>query len=518
MKVKNIPLKDTGAFSRMFLDYLDMEKALQPFYAHQPNLDGLAAALKNRSFSKENRLALHEVLLEQYGPLKRKNANFNNILALQEENTFTVTTGHQLNIFTGPLYVIFKIVSTINLAKKLKAAFPDYHFVPVYWMASEDHDFEEINHFHLFGKKYQWETEQKGPVGRFAPQSLNMVIEQIPESASLFEKAYLDHSTLAESVRYYMHELFGDEGLVVVDADHARLKQLFIPIIQSDLLDQKSNDLVVSASKRLEEVGYGTQVFPRKINFFYLNGVRERIVEEEGQFKVLNTDLHFSREELIQHLQAHPERFSPNVIMRPVYQEVILPNIAYLGGPSEVIYWLQLKDNFEHFQVPFPVLLPRNFGMIINKGLAKKASKLEMPDELLFKEAHAIKAWYLEHHQENEHLLDQEKEDINKVFDHIKTKAGSIDKSLEGFIGAEGAKTLKTLENIQKRLKKSLESQNEVAMNQIDTLKEKLFPNGGPQERFDNYLNFAINDPQFLKTLLDTFDPLDFSYYQFWEA
>lgn len=502
----------------MFLDYIHQKEELQPFYRFEPNISGLESALKNREFTVEKRLVLHEVLMEQYGPLERKQASFENILSLQDEKTFTVTTGHQLNIFTGPLYVIYKIVSTINLSKQLKAAFPEYNFVPIYWMASEDHDFEEISYFHLFGRKHQWETEQKGPVGRFAPQSLNYVMEQIPESIELFEQAYLDHSTLAESVRYYMHELFGEEGLVVVDADHARLKQQFSPIIKADLFDQRSNEIVEKTSARLAEAGYSTQVFPRKINCFYLNGYRERIIAEGGVFKVNNTDLVFTKEELENDLNEHPQRYSPNVVMRPVYQEVILPNIAYLGGPSEVVYWMQLKDNFDHLEVPFPVLLPRNFGMIINKPLARKAKKIELPDTMLFKSAHEIKAWYLEHHQKNEHLLGQEKVAINDVFTQLQKKASGIDKSLGGMVGAECTKTLATIDNLQKRLKKSLESQNEVAMNHIENLKKELFPNGVPQERFDNYINFALNNPDFFKSLFDTFDPLDFSYYQFWET
>ncbi len=518
MNVHKIPFEETGLLSQMFLDYIRQKPELKDYYSFSPSIEGLEAALKTRQFSKKNRLILHEVLMEQYGPLAKREANFSNILSLQEEHTFTVTTGHQLNIFTGPLYVIFKIISAINLAKKLKAAFPDYNFVPVYWMASEDHDFEEINHFHLFGKKYVWETEQRGPVGRFAPQSLNFVMEQLPEFARVFEHAYLDHSTLAESVRFYMHELFGDQGLVVVDADHERLKQLFSPIIEADLFEQKSNDLVEETSARLSNAGYSTQVFPRKINFFYLNGFRERIVEVNGVFSVNNTDLTFTKEELREDLKRNPQRFSPNVIMRPLYQEVILPNIAYLGGPSEVTYWLQLKDNFDHFNIAFPVLLARNFAMIVNKGLSKKVKKLSLPATSLFKSTHELKAWYLEHFQKNEHLLDKEKAEINDIFDRITTKAATIDKSLEGFIGAEGAKTYKSVDNIQKRLKKSLENQNELAMNQISGIKEKLFPNGVPQERYDNYLNFALNNPNFIQTLLDNFDPLEFSYYQFWET
>ncbi|MDH5609153.1 MAG: bacillithiol biosynthesis cysteine-adding enzyme BshC [Cyclobacteriaceae bacterium] len=517
MNVTKTTLRETGAFSQMFLDYLEQNPKLRDFYAYQPDMEGLGALIRERKLSMENRVVLTEVLQEQYGPLTKTDRVLNNILSLSADNTFTVTTGHQLNIFTGPLYFIFKIVTTINLAQRLKEAFPDYHFVPVYWMASEDHDFEEINHFHLFGKKYTWETAQNGPVGRFATQSLNVVLEQLPESIDLFERAYLDSSSLADAVRYYINELFGDQGLVVLDADHRRLKTLFAPVIKSDVAEQVANGIVTSTNEALSEAGYKSQAFARKINFFYLNGYRERIVEENGRFSVNNKDLVFTKEELLAAIDREPEHFSPNVIMRPVYQETILPNIAYIGGPAEMVYWMQLKGVFAHYQVSFPVLLPRNFGMVINKATAKKVEKLGLELQQYFRDNHEIKAEYLRRHIGDEHVLDDDMAALAQLFEQVKAKAISIDKSLEGFIGAETAKALKGMEAIGKRLKKAQETQNETAMAQIDGLRAKLFPGGGLQERHENFLNFHLNNPSFLPGLFQHFDPLDFTFYQFWE-
>src|SRR5690606_31940934 len=152
-----------------------------------------------------------------------------NIELLKSEKTFTVTTGHQLCLFTGPSYFIYKIISTINLAEELKKEFPVYDFVPVYWAASEDHDFEEINHFHLFGKKLEWKSEQSGAVGNFKTKKLETLLPALEEALgksknsdyliSLFKNAYLQHQNLADATRFIVNELFGEYGLVTIDGN-----------------------------------------------------------------------------------------------------------------------------------------------------------------------------------------------------------------------------------------------------------------------------------------------------------
>ena len=184
---------------------------------------------------------------------------------------------------------------------------------------------------------------------------------------------------------------------------------------------------------------------------------------------------------------------------------------------KETLRYKRLKDVFDHYGVSYPILIPRNFGMIINKGLVKRIEKIGLDGEDLFRENHELKALYLEKNSNNEHLLDQEKLDLAGLFDAIRIKAAQIDKSLEGYIGAEGTKAVKALENVEKRLKKALENQNETAMSQIDGIREKLFPGGGLQERHDNFLNFYINNPELIRQILEQFDPFDFSFYQFWE-
>lgn len=513
LKVEKIALSETGKFSALFIDYLNQKDILQPFFNAFPTIENFEGVINDRRFTREQRIVLHKVVTEQYGSLDKSALLKSNIHALEHEKTYTVTTGHQLNIFTGPLYFIYKIITTINLAKALKAKYPDCHFVPVYWMASEDHDFEEISYFNLFGKKYSWETDQKGAVGRFRPQSLSTVLGELPEPVELFEKAYLDSGTLANAVRFYVNELFGDQGLVVIDADHAELKAQFAHVIADDLFHHTPNALAEAASGQLEALGYTSQIYPRQINLFYLDGdIRERIVREDGVFKVLNTDLQFTEAEMHAMVAEQPEVFSPNVVLRPLYQETILPNIAYIGGPSELVYWLQLKGIFEHFQTNFPLLIPRNFAMYLDGPNLRRLGKLSISPGDLFKSSAELKEMELKAASTNEIELEKEFDHLKEVFKSIEEKSVAIDKSLKGFIGAMEAKVFKDMDNIQKRLKKAEENNHETAMGHIDSLKAKLFPNGSLQERHDNFLNFYLNNPNFIKDVQATFDPLDFRF------
>lgn len=505
-----LSLENTGSFPALLLDYLAEKEEIKPFYSFSPTLDGFKEAIQGKkNFSVSNRQVLVDVLEKQYKGFE----NSPSFAILLDENTFTVTTGHQLNIFTGPLYVIYKIITTINLSKKLKKAYPDYHFVPVYWMASEDHDFEEIASFQLFGKKYTWETAQTGAVGRMNPKEISALLAELPDSFPLFEQAYLENESLADAVRQYMHALFGADGLICLDADDADLKRLFLPVIEEDILTQTASQLVHTRTNELEELGYKAQIHARDINFFYLKeGLRARIIKEGENWAVKDTDIVFTEKEVRAEWENHPERFSPNVVLRPLYQEMILPNLAYIGGPSEVPYWLQLKGVFDHYGESFPILLPRNFALVVTAANQKKIDKLQVGIDEFFDDAVTLKKRYVERISEKSLSLAFEMDEIGEVMQRITRQASSIDATLKAVVEAEQAKIMHALTNLEKRIKKAEERNHETAIQQLLGVQDKLFPNGSLQERVENFLSFYKNDETFLDKLKDTFDPLDFQF------
>jgi len=514
MRLKKIDLEQTGNFAPIFLDYLKGKDDLKSFYDLSPEIENFSGLIKSRqSFPKKQREILYQIFKRQYKGFELSKTGRANIESLQEEKTFTVTTGHQLNIFTGPMYFIYKILTVINICRELSEKYPEYSFVPVYWMASEDHDFEEINHFHLFGNTYTWQTDQKGAVGRFTTGSMKKLIESLPEEVPLFEKAYLEQPTLSKATRQLVNTLFAEDGLLILDPDERALKNTFKEIIQDDIFNHRANDLVESASTKLAEMKYSTQVYPRSINFFYMEDqLRGRLIEENGEYKVDQSELTFSKQELEKLIDEHPERFSTNVVLRPVFQEFILPNLAYVGGPSEIAYWLQLKSVFDHYQVEYPILMPRGFAMIVNRSSANKLSKVGISAEDLFEDRQTLKEQYLKHNGQEEFKLDDAYTKLSNAFEIIREKAEALDKSLVGFVGAEENKSKKSLENIEKRLQKAEEKRHEIELKQLEGLKDKLFPNGNLQERYENILNFYINSPDVIDELKKQFAPFDFRF------
>jgi uncharacterized protein YllA (UPF0747 family) len=386
--------------------------------------------------------------------------------------------------------VIYKLVSTINLARALQKAYPSQHFVPVYWMATEDHDFEEINHFFAFGTKYEWNTSQKGAVGRFHLSDF----PRIPLRNAIFDKAYSEGKTLSEAVRIYMHALFGAEGLVCLDADDARLKSLFAPIMEADLNQQVHEPIVRATTEKLEALGYKTQVAAREVNLFRLTE-NDRIRLEKGD-------------------SVEMADASPNVILRPLYQEVILPNLAYIGGPAEVAYWLQLKGIFDLHQVPFPILLPRNFAIVKTQKQAERAEKLGLSLADLFQDELTLRRSFVA--GRTVHQLDtaSELKALQPILDTLAGRAKAIDSTLEASVLAEQARWTKGLERLAKKMKRAEERNQGDEVRQVLALKEALFPAGEWQERHTNFLEFATDHPEFISDLLKTFDPLNFEFYE----
>lgn len=513
MKKSTVEPACTGLFSPLFLDYLDQKEVTSSLYKVYPNLQNFRQLLDKRKFDSKNRSVLVEVLTEQYQGLESKTAVNENIEILAKENTFTVTTGHQLNLMTGPLYFIYKIVSTINLAKKLRQEYPDRNIVPVYWMASEDHDFEEINHFVFDGKKYSWESDQKGAVGEFEmDERLQDLLKRMPFIPDFFREAYRDSANLADAVRSYVHFLFGEEGLVVVDANYPRLKAIFAPIIKDDMMNQRANALVQEQNEKMEKLGYKPQIFPREINFFYLKGgLRERIVFNEGTYQVINTDIRWDSDALLEELGHYPERFSPNVVMRPLYQEVVLPNVAYLGGPAEVAYWFQLTSVFDYYKVDYPAVMPRNFVMIVPKVLHRKVKKLGLATADIFKPIDQLRIAYTLEHAKSDLTLAEERKVWEKLLDRIALGAEKSDPTIGTSAKAAKVRGLKILEQLAGKLRKAEEVKQFTAIQQLKDIKEGLFPGGVPQERKLNFLNFYLDNPNLIEQLLLQLDPLDFN-------
>ncbi|GEC79235.1 bacillithiol biosynthesis cysteine-adding enzyme BshC [Flavobacterium aquatile] len=516
-----ISYQNSGYFSKLIVDYLDEKPNLKQLYNHFPKIENFKLQIdeKKANFPVENRHVLVSELEKQYAGFEISEVSSSNIQLLKQANTYTITTGHQLNLFTGPLYFIYKIASTINLCKQLKTEFPKHDFVPIYWMATEDHDFEEINYFNFKSKKVKWNRESFGPVGRLSTDGLQEVFElfsselgigsNADDLRNLFTKSYLEHSNLADATRFLANELFKNEGLVIIDGDSTDLKKLFIPYVKKELLQQNSFKNVMETNEHLKD--YFVQVNPREINLFYIeDNLRERIIFEDNKFKINNTDITFTRDEILAELENSPEKFSPNVILRPLYEEVILPNLCYIGGGGEIAYWLELKSNFEANNVTFPMLLIRNSVLLSTQKQADKADNLELFWSDLFSNQQELFDKKTKEFSEFTIDFTTQKEHLKKQFESLFAIAVKTDKSFTGAVKAQEIKQIKGLENLEKRLLKAEKRVHTDKLERILLLQNELFPNQSLQERKANFSEFYLEvGSSFLEKVLAELQPLE---------
>ncbi|MBV6438756.1 MAG: bacillithiol biosynthesis cysteine-adding enzyme BshC [Haliscomenobacteraceae bacterium CHB4] len=516
-----LPFDKVPQLSKTDIAYATGDPRLRPFYRYEPKLESFSEIISEREKTAYPRAMLSEVLKEQYRPLPEHRQVTANIAALADKNTFTVATAHQPSLFLGPLYFLYKALTTINLAEAVEARNPGKRIVPVFVLGSEDHDLEELNSINLFGKKLVWPSEEKGAVGSMRTAGLTSVLAELKstlgesEAASaLFqrvERGYTHSATIAEATQAMLHDLFGRYGLVVLNMNDARLKRHFLPYLKVELKERPCFGIVTETSERLNALGFKTQATPREINLFYmLPGLRERIVLENGAYKVLNTDLAFSEKDILAEVESHPERFSPNVVLRPLYQEVILPNLAYVGGGGELAYWLERKPLFEHFGTAFPALVRRHSVMWLDRDAVKKLHKFGFTAAEFFGDTDALVRTYVEQHASGEVSLQAETSDLKNIFDRLAAKATAIDPTLEKAVRAEEVKAVGSLEQWENRLVRAEKQKHEVTINQIRTGKEKFFPGGGLQERHDNFMPYLLKyGDAFIETLkanLTSFD------------
>lgn len=509
-----IPYQQTGHFSKIITDYLAQLPLLKSFYTHPVSLDGIQGSMAARRSSAVNRALLTVELQKQYTSIQTTDLVKNNINLLLKDSSFTITTAHQPNIFTGYLYFIYKIIHTIKLAQMLKEKFPENDFIPVFYMGSEDADLEELSKIFLNGEKIVWDTKQKGAVGRMSTKGLDKIINRIEgeikvqpygdELIALLKECYTNNTDIQTATFKLVNALFAEYGLVVLIADNANLKREMITVFKDDLLHQTPSAIVEKTISKLSE-HYKVQANPREINLFYLkDDIRERIVKTNNEWRVTGTDIRFSETALLQELEQHPERFSPNVILRGLYQETILPNIAFIGGGGEVAYWLELKDLFTHYNVPFPVLILRNSFLLVEKKWQGKITKLGFKAEDFFKEDNLLMEELVKKNTTTQLSLAKEISDLQAIYQHVKNIAGKTDSSLTRHTENLETKATQKLQRLEKKMLKAEKRKFDSAQLQLHAVKEGLFPKGNLQERTDNFIPYyAKYGKRFIQTIVD---------------
>ena len=506
---QRIPYRQTSYFANIVLDYLDQVEKLKPFFANPPSLQGIKKAIEARKQYNTDRALLVDELKKQYAKSATSDSVSKNIESLLSVDTFTICTAHQPNILTGPLFFIYKILHVIKLAEHLSKSLQGFKFVPVFYMGSEDADLDELGHINLNSEKLVWSTKQTGAVGRMKIDAafvklLSVVEGQLDvlpfgkEILRLVKDSYKEGVDIQSATFQFVNALLGEFGLIIFLPDNAAFKKKMIPIFKDDLLNQTPSGIVEKTSQKLGET-YKIQANPREINLFYLkDNIRERIIYINSKFKITNqatngegnSKLSFSQEEMMEELQNHPDRFSPNVILRGLYQETILPNLVFVGGGGELSYWLQLKDLFSHYNTPFPVLLLRNSFLVVEKKLQEKISKLGFTIEDFFLPEQDLVNMVIARESKNETKLNGTLSETEQLYEQIKKQAAAVDFTLTDHVEALRAMTIRRLHELEKKMLRAEKRKFGDHQRQIHAIKEKLFPAGSLQERYDNVLAY----------------------------
>jgi len=512
----NVNLTDISSIPKLVKDYLLKNSEVNEFYSLFPTKENILKQAKIKCENYKNRSVLHHELMLQNNQNLSKKQDFN-LSQLNKNKTVTITTGHQLNLFTGSIFFHYKIIQTIKLCDELNQEQKEFYFVPIFWMASEDHDFEEINHFYFQSKKYLWNGKNDIPVGRKNITDLKPVLEQfindiqfLPNAnflTELIQNAYFESETLAQATQKLIQTLYKDLGLIVINADSKNLKKLMTPYFKEELLNQTSFEKIAQTNQKLEK-NYKIQVNPREINLFYFTeNERIRILFENEMYKI--GSLKFTQSEIIQELENFPEKFSPNALLRPFYQEVILPNVAYIGGNAEIAYWLELKSYFESQQVIFPILIPRNSITFLNQKQKETLTKLNLDFfELLNNKEKALKTHILNHSTITINFEKYELQ-VQKMYAEMILESEKTDSSLKNLLMAQQKRQFNAFEKTKKRILKAEKRRQNEKIIQLEKLYQSIFPRNNWQERTINFSEFYLENPNLLDLIYENIDSIE---------
>ena len=523
MSIQQIPVQNLACFSKTDRAFAGQNPELLGFH-RGPNQDHKlwAEVLKQKAqtYTQAHRQTLVACLKQQYGPQASAKSQAQ-INRLGQEDCFCISTAHQPCILGGPMYFMTKALDCLALNARFQAQFPEQYFVPIFWLGGEDHDFEEINHLSLFQQKITWTAAQGGAVGQHQLQAFQPLLDQMQEvlgqspSASelmkILQACYGDNEEkqLNQATRALLDHFFGAWGLLVLDPDQADLKNLAWPLFERDLNEQISYQQVRQSQKALENLGYKAQAYARPINLFYLGpNYRQRLEQvSNGGFQTADGSYHWADvQALKQSLQTSQGqwRLSPNVILRPLVQEWLLPNLAYVGGGGELAYWLERKAQFEAYGLAFPLLFRRTSFVLLEPLVEKRLEKLglDLSDVLNHDYDELARLWLARQTPMEEQLdFTVALTHLDLGFEHLAQQIGALEPSLAASVRAEASKNKQQIEKWREKLVRSFKKQHETSLQQLQYCYQRLRPNGGLQERVLSIWPFYLQKEDFWQTL-----------------
>ncbi len=525
-----VNFKDIPGHAKLFLDYLyDFEK-ISKFYARNPfDKETYSKAFEEIASKRPvSRANLEALIRNQYSGKTYSAKTQKNIELLAKDSTLTIVTGQQLGILGGPLYTFNKIITTIKLANHLKERFDSFNFVPVFWLEGDDHDFNEVRNINIIDnsnelKKISYgeeipEDEINPSVGQInLDDKINSFLIELEqklrhteftaELMSHLKNIYSSGKSFKESFRDLIQLYFDEHGLIIFDPQDGAVKSLLKPIIKKELLEYRVRaEETIHVSAELDEV-YHAQVKVKPINLFinYENG-RHSLEPDEEDFKLKRKRKRFTKDEILDLVENSPQLFSPNVLFRPVCQDYILPTAFYIGGPSEIAYFAQVMPLYKFFNVPPPFIYPRSSATLLEKGLSNALDKFNLQINEIFSDPEAVKQKIIKSMDETplEDFFISAVKETDLIFDTLKEKLFSIDKTTSDSVQRYREKSLNNIEELKSKSLQARKKKYEVSLKQIDKLISILFPNENLQERELNFIYFANKyGPDFFRKIFD---------------
>ncbi len=464
-----------------------------------------------------------------------------NIEKLKKDNTFAVVTGQQVGLYSGNFYTILKAVTAIKLARNLKERFPQYDFIPVFWMESEDHDFEEANHVHIINRNnelvrigYSPITQEEDetpasvkPVGNISfdgqikelNEQLRVNLIETDFKAKLIDSIsniYREGNDFKHAFAQFMNQIFKAHGLIFIDPSGVEVKKLLQPVFERELTTSpKMCENIIHTSAELEK-DYDLQLKPKVINLFYIHNGNRYLIEprENNRYALRNSKKRFEAEELMNALNENPENFSPNVVLRPICQDYLLPTIAYVGGPAEISYMAQLKPAYEHYDITMPVIYPRASVTILENRVSKFLKNFELTFTDVFHHKTLVsKVVEKLSEVKVDDELSKSQDELNKIFYDLKNVTSKVDRTLTNTVDTMKEKLYNNLDLLKSKLINAQAQKSETAMKQVEKITNNLYPHKNLQERMIN-VGYFLNkyDEGIMDKLFNEMDISEFEH------
>lgn len=513
-----INFKELPGTTKLFLDYLYSFDKVQNYFKYNfRDKEQFVTKFKQLSDSpKEFRNEISNIISEQYKSFDASSKTLKNITLLKNKETIAVVTGQQLCILGGPLYTFYKIITAIKLCSHLSERYDNYDYVPVFWLEGDDHDFDEVRSINILNDNNEIikvsytdeeidEDQNRGSIGRLNfkesisdfLKEINVQLKNTEFKTSLMEHLnsfYSAEKTFKTSFKELLFWLFDQYGLIIFDPQDKQIKELLKPVFKKEITNFRLHtEKLVNISANLEGV-YHAQVKIRPINLFYNYDEGRYLIEPvENEFRLKGKRKKFSLDEILNLIETEPEKFSPNVLLRPICQDFLLPTGFYVGGPSEIAYFGQILPLYEFYDLDPAIIYPRSSATLLEKSINSVLEKYGIRILDIFIDPNKLKNNIINSISDKnlDEIFKEAKTQIDLTFDNLKEKLFELDKTMSAVTVKYRQKVQSYVDELNGKASDAQKKRYEITLRQIDKASVNLFPNQNFQERELSFLNFA---------------------------